>query len=169
MRWITRLVDRWRTQQTVRPSLNCRHFDGRHFERILRYRVFSRYHACLRVGFDMWSYCLPTIVSRSVTLLLKLRGKGSFELLALHTLLCVCVVYQFWEEKMFKQSSCCTCSALLRRRSSVRAWCSAGLIGLSSVMTCVIVEWMYRIEHCRRRSPNIQIFDLRSDVTTRWI
>lgn len=50
MRWITRLVDRWRTQQTVRPSLNCRHFDGRHFERILRYRVFSRYHACLRVG-----------------------------------------------------------------------------------------------------------------------
>lgn len=29
------------------------------------------------------------LVSRSVTLLLKLRGKGSFELLALHTLLCV--------------------------------------------------------------------------------
>ena len=35
-RWITRLMGRWRTQQTVRHRVNCRTHEHRHFERILR-------------------------------------------------------------------------------------------------------------------------------------
>ena len=33
-RWITRLMGRWRTQQTVRHRVNCRTHEHRHFERI---------------------------------------------------------------------------------------------------------------------------------------
>lgn len=35
-RWITRLVGRWRTQQTARRHVNCRTHEHRHFERTLR-------------------------------------------------------------------------------------------------------------------------------------
>lgn len=40
-RWITRLVDRWRTGPAPRISANCRHKEHRCFERILRYRASS--------------------------------------------------------------------------------------------------------------------------------
>ena len=36
VQWITRLGGRWRTQLTARRNVNCRIYEHRHFERILR-------------------------------------------------------------------------------------------------------------------------------------
>ena len=39
--WITWLGGRWRTQQTARRNVNCRTYEHRHFERILRAVICS--------------------------------------------------------------------------------------------------------------------------------
>lgn len=40
-RWITRLMGRWRTQQTVRHRVNCRTHEHRHFERISQSMLYG--------------------------------------------------------------------------------------------------------------------------------
>lgn len=78
-RWITWLMGRWRTQQTVRHRVNCRTHEHRHFERILQSMLLcTLINFRVLLGLHMVEGCKTMLNKLLFRFLYKRRRKSAY-------------------------------------------------------------------------------------------